>query len=223
MQNEPETDDGIETNASTVDKFNPLKTVLIVFIPSIVVVVIILIVIFNSGEEKKESDVSAALVQGKEYLVFVRSVQAYPHKSNGDSWDIDSSAPEIFHRIYWNNNLIHTSTTQTDVLIARWATLGADAWRIIRNGGKMNVVDAIQGGTIRYKKGGELYVKIIDADLIENDTIAYFFLRLDNMKQGMNEYGLFKSSFGGFEQLTVQIVDASLPYDELLTCLSATK
>ena len=106
------------------------KIRLVYFIPvAIIVVVGILFTVYRpvsdpiaeAGESRK------GVKDGKNYYVFVRSLEIAPKKPSGKEWDYGSNnAPDPYYEVHWRDNRIFASSTQNDQLIGTWSPLGVD-------------------------------------------------------------------------------------------------
>ena len=155
-------------------------------------------------------------------MIYIRNIEVQPKKANGDSWDSRDSAPDVFYRVNWKNNMIYESDTQKDSLIAEWIPVGLSLKDSILSG-KVTVDQAINIPIVKFDKkskdGDEIIFQVIDSDLVNNDTIEELRIYLSKLSIGDNVYDFRDKQGHGLLKVVVRIIDNSLSTDEKIQAL----
>ena len=225
----------------------PVPAVVYYLVPLLIVLVVGLLFVLGRGMaaksngEKEAADSSPAkVVAGGDYYVLVTVMEFHPRQPDGDDWDPNDSAPDIFYSLSWRGQKIFD--TENDVaenaLIARWFGLGADLELtdvgkiLLPSGKRISPRNAIKAGLISAAPGDALVIRAYDYDPTSPDddagrcVIAVMRLQLgDNVffidangraTRDVKERGRNR---GGLARLVLRVVDSSLPVEQLVKAL----
>jgi len=171
--------------------------------------------------------VAENLVDGNEYLIYLKSVEVQPQKANGKSWDNGNSAPDVFYQVIWQGNQIYESETMEDSLIADWIPVGLSLKESILSG-QVSVDQAIKLPKIKCdsqtKNADEVIFKVIDNDLLTgNDPIQDVSLLLSKLHIGDNSFYFNDKSEHNIIKAVVRIIDNNLSTDEKIQAIMRSK
>ena len=196
-------------NSFTVAPSSKLR--LVYFIPlTIILIVGILfavlrpepVLILNAGASKD------SVKDGKNYYVFVRSLEVAPKKPSGKSWDrVSDEAPDLYYEVHRRDNRIFASTTQDDQLIATWSPLGVDTLKSIREG-RLSVDSVIKAAAIRAAQGESFELRFFDQDPFSKDSIGILTFKFSELEEGDNEFTYTQSEDNSVTHLRLAVVDA---------------
>lgn len=177
----------------------------------------------NGSAHPAAQPVAGTLVDGKEYLIYLRSVEVQPAKANGDAWDVGSSAPDVFYRVMWKQNQIYESETMDDSLIAEWVPLGLSLKDSILRG-QVSVDQAIKIPKVKVdstlQESDEVIFKIIDTDLFSgNDVIYELSVHLSKLNEGDNIFDFRDQPNHSLIKAVVRVIDNGLSVDEKIQAL----
>ena len=131
------------------------------------------------------------LVDGKEYMIYIRKIEVAPMKSDGKPWDARGSAPDIYYELTWRGNRIYKSEARKDALIANWIPIGLDLKDTIMQG-SVSVDQAVKLPIIKRdsknEASNELIFKVIDDDIAGDDEIEKMRVYIDRLNVGDNEF-----------------------------------
>lgn len=179
----------------------------------------------SDEEVKKPKDGSVGagnLVDGKEYMIYIRKIEVSPMKSNGKAWDARGSAPDIYYQLFWRGNRIYESDTRDDSLIANWVPIGLDIKDAILKGG-VSVDQAVKLPIIkrdsRDESMDELIFKVIDDDLAGDDEIETMRAYISKLNVGDNVFDYNDKKGHGVVKAVIRVIDNSLSTNEKIELL----
>ena len=177
----------------------------------------------NGNDQTKQNEETVGnLVDGKDYRIYIRNLEVQPKKANGDSWDRSNGAPDVFYKVIWKSNEIHKSDKKENSLIAEWIPVGMSLKDSILSG-KISVDQAIDIPIIRYDKGmkeaDEIVFKVVDADLLEDDSIEEVRVYLSKLRLGDNIFDFRDKEGHGLVKAVIRVIDNSLSTDEKIQAL----
>ena len=162
------------------------------------------------------------LVDGKEYMIYIRKIEVAPMKSDGKAWDVRGSAPDIYYQLTWRGNRIHESDTKKDALIANWIPIGIDLKDTILQGG-VTVDQAVKLPIIKRdskdESTNELIFKVIDDDIAGDDEIETMRVYIDRLNIGDNEFDYTGKEGHGVLKAIIRVIDNSLSTNEKIELL----
>ncbi len=157
---------------------------------------------------------SSGLPVGKNYYVFIRSLEVAAQKSSGKNWDaVADEAPDLYYEVYWRENRIFRSATQRDQLIGNWSPLGVDTLKSIREG-RIAIDSVIKAAAIRAAEGEAFELRVYDDDPVSQDVIAKLSFALSDLREGDNEFSYEASEENSITHLRLAVVNADLPLME---------
>lgn len=139
---------------------------------------------FAVGCGSKEAP-STELQEGTQYYVYVDSIEVHPNKSNGKSWDNDSSAPDVYYEVFWQGNRVFESSERKDTLVAEWKAtemgLGLGEENFLK--GESSALAARVAAGV-----GTLKFEVVDSDVISDDPIGTLTVPVGDLKIGRNQF-----------------------------------
>jgi hypothetical protein len=184
----------------------------------------------KSGTAEKGTEGESAvgnLIDGNEYLIYLKSVEVQPQKANGKPWDNGNSAPDVFYQVLWKGNQVYQSETMDDSLIADWIPVGLSLKDSILSG-QVSVDQAIKLPKVKCdnntKNADEVIFKIIDNDLLSgNDHIQDVSLLLSKLRLGDNTVDFDDKAKHNLIKMVVRIVDNNLSADEKIQAIMRSR
>mgnify|MGYP001033228448 CR=1 FL=1 len=142
----------------------------------------------GSAQEIRVEEGDKALIPGELYYVFVESAEFAAQRPDGESWDLDDSAPDLAYSLSWKGKEIFQSSEVSDALIARWSgmKIGIEQALSLVKEGKTDPSQVINAALVRADEGGHLTLSFFDRDLAEDDKAADFRLDFERLKVGSN-------------------------------------
>lgn len=167
------------------------------------------------------------LVDGNEYLIYLKSVEVQPQKANGKTWDNGNSAPDVFYQVLWKGNQVYQSETMDDSLIADWIPVGLSLKDSILSG-QVSVDQAIKLPKVKCDSksinADEVIFKVIDNDLLTgNDPIQDVSLLLSKLRLGDNTVNFDDKAGCNLIKIVVRIVDNNLSADEKIQAIMRSR
>ncbi len=162
------------------------------------------------------------LIDGKEYMIYMRRVEVAPEKSPGVQWDIKGSAPDVYYTLTWMKNVIYTSDVKDDVLIAHWIPIGFDLKQAIMKG-SISVDQAVNLPIIKRNSANELsdelIFRVVDKDVIGDDEVASLSISMSKLSVGKNIFTYQSDSGHQVVNALIIVVDNSLSTNEKIELL----
>ena len=103
------------------------------------------------------------------YVVYVQSAEITSAKLDGQPWDGDDSAPDVFCEIWWNNNRIFKSSAVTDSTLPSWTEQEANLREMARS---QVLKPRANSGLVTSDGETKVTIRFYDDDLFENDLIG---------------------------------------------------
>ena len=161
------------------------------------------------------------LVDGELYYLFVESVEFEAEQAEGESWDLDNSAPDMAYAVSWRGKTIFESSTVSDALIGRWSgiKIGLDQAISLVQQGKSDPSQIIDAALVRAEPKGSIIIRFYDSDVAEDDIAATFVIALEQLHLGANS--LKSSSQGqGIRHASLRVVKSEADLFQVLRALS---
>ena len=89
------------------------------------------------AEQARRDAAPKRVTMGALYYVFAQTIEMAPLGLEGETWDMDDSAPDVTYQLAWQGQTVFESAERTDALIARWSgmKLGLeDAFALLKEG-----------------------------------------------------------------------------------------
>lgn len=192
------------------------------FIPLFIVIlvgVIFLIINLATHEEAtpgappREHKVSV----GKDYYVIVTQIELAPLNREGKPWDVNKSAPDMYHHIIWQDNTVFRSATEKDALIASWSALGVDLKEAILTG-RVSLDSVVKAAVLHVYPGTEFSVRVYDKDVVDHDEAGVQTFTLENLHEGDNPF--FGDEGDTIRRMNIRVVDKSKPIEKIIAQLT---
>ena len=162
------------------------------------------------------------LVDGKEYMIYIRKIEVSPMKSDGKAWDVRGSAPDIYYQLYWRGNRIHESDAKKNSLIANWIPIGLNLKDTILQGG-VSVDQAVKLPIIKRdskdESTDELIFKVIDDDVAGDDEIETMRVYISKLNVGDNVFDYSDKQGHGVIKAVIRVIDNGLSTNEKIELL----
>ena len=156
------------------------------------------------------------LALGEDYYVLVRTIELYPTRPDGKSWDrLGDSGPDIRYTFTWQGNIVFESKIKADTLIGSWDALALDLKSAILSG-QIDLGGAIDAALIYVESGTEIELGVIDNDLAGKDEAGRVILNLDQLTLGDNEMRFDASADNAIKRVVIRVIDKSLPISQLV-------
>lgn len=183
--------------------------------PLFVVMLVTGVILLFSGNGHDATNKSVQsnhkVVLGQDYYVGVQLVELNQHDGKGKDWDsLDSSAPDPFFTIKWQDQIIFTSSVKSDSLIAQWSEAELDIRKMALEGIRASLDDVISGGRVRIAPDLPITITIYDKDLVATDEIGSF--KVDTRELAIGEQ-TFDNPIPGVKRLVLRTLPLeSLPH-----------
>jgi hypothetical protein len=204
----------------------PKRPWLNLLIPSLIVfgfAGIYLLITTNKGNEGGNVQLSehsfsegSKLKSGQLYYIFARVIELYPKKFDGDSWDIDDSAPDVKYQIIWEGKEEFSSDTKKDQTIADWTGVSVKFSPSDLAGKTISPDKAIKAARIRYEKGGVIDLLVKDDDVADDDEAGKVKIELDGLKVGKNIRNLKQNSTNEIKLIKLRVLPHGSPIKDLV-------
>jgi len=168
----------------------------------------------------------AHVVPGRDYYLFVKTIELYPKQPDGGTWDrLDGSAPDITYSLVWQGHTVYTSPTRDNVLIGLWNPISIDIAEALPmlGTGKLDLASTLnQGAIINITPNGTLKINVWDKDApgLGSEGAGQVVLRVDELLQGDNIYTFEASKTNAIKRLVLGTTDTSQPLKNLVEALS---
>lgn len=193
---------------------HPPKLRLIYLVPlAIVIAVGTFFAVFPLDEDGAEAAPLSPLevTIGRDYYVFLRSLEIAPKNPSGRSWDLlGGEAPDPYYEVHWRDNRIFASSTQRNQLIAHWSPLGVDTVKSIREG-RLSIDSVIKAAVIRATGDESFELRIYDDDPVSQDSIATLTFQFSELKEGNNDFDYEADGSHSVTRLRLAVINAGLP------------
>ena len=163
-----------------------LKLLSIFLLPTIIATAVA-IGFYGNGQPSNPNQLAELdfVEEGREYYLFIPSLEVAALKSSGKSWDSwPESAPDPYVEVYWRNQLAYRSSVKKDSFIAKWSNTEVKLAELLLSE-KTSLEDTLAAARIKIEPEGELLIKILDRDpLGSDDLIGSFAVKLEKLKIG---------------------------------------
>lgn len=172
---------------------------------------------------------SLKVVAGRDYYVFIKTIELYPEQADGGTWDkLDGSAPDIRYSLSWQGHTGFTSDARDDTLIGVWDPITIDVKEALPmiGEGKLELRSTLnQGAIVNVTDGQTLTINVWDQDPpgLGSDSAGQVVLNVVDLLQGDQTLRFDKSATNAVKRIVLGTTDTSQPLRSLIEALSATK
>ena len=122
------------------------------FVPALIAAIAAGTYILVAPSRVSTTSVPSTKVQvGFDYYVSATVIELTELDPQGESWDSNNSAPDIYYEIYWKGSRIFQSTTKDDSFIAKWSNAEIDLKQLALNGGTTSLDNLVQAARLNIK------------------------------------------------------------------------
>lgn len=167
----------------------------------------------------------ANVVVGRDYYVFIKTIELYPTRPDGKNWDAMGGAPDIAYSLVWQDLSVYDSPTRDNTLIGVWDPITIDLAEALPmiGEGKIELASTLnQGAIINVTPEATLAVQVTDRDTtgMDSDEAGRVVLRVDELLQGDNVFTFEASDTNAIKRLILGTTDTSQPVKNLIEALS---
>lgn len=168
----------------------------------------------------------AKVVVGRDYYVFVKTIELYPTRPDGKNWDaFGGAAPDIAYSLVWQDLPVYESPTRDNTLIGVWDPITIDLKEALPmiGDGKVELASTLnQGAIINITADATLAVVVTDRDAtaMDSDAAGRVLLRVDELLQGENVFTFEATDTNAIKRLILGTTDTSQPIKNLIEALS---
>lgn len=142
------------------------------------------------------------LKEGVTYAIWITEAEVAPKNSNGTAWDMDSSAPDLFAMLAWQDQVVLSTVVNQDGLIARWEPVAIDVKSVLQ--GEISTSSIQRVARVRLGPNQSIEVAIFDDDLLDREFAGGVRIDLGSLRLGRNEI----ISSGNLRRLQITVADA---------------
>jgi hypothetical protein len=142
------------------------------------------------------------LKKGVTYAIWITEAEVAPRNSNGAIWDMDSSAPDLFAMVAWQEQVVLSTVVNQDGLIARWEPVAIDVKSVLQ--GEISTSSMQRVARVRLGMNQSIEVAIFDDDLLDREFAGGVRIDLESLSLGRNEI----VSSGNLRRLQITVADA---------------
>lgn len=164
-----------------------------------------------------------AVRPGKDYYVFVRTLEAYPQPPGGGPWDRGpGEAPDLWYQLVWQGQTVFESDARADGLVALWDPISVDVREALLGSGKLELASTLnQGAVVNVAPGQTLEVVAWDQDALVADPVGSVTLRIDALLEGDNTFSFEPGPDNAVKRIVVAVTGTDQPVTHLFDALRA--
>lgn len=167
------------------------------------------------------------IVLGRDYYVFVKTIELYPNQPGGKTWDkLDGSAPDIRYSLTWNGHTGFTSDPRDNTLIGIWDPITIDVAEAMPmlGQGKLELRSTLnQGAIINATDDQTLTINVWDQDPVGfgSEAAGQVVLNVADLLQGDQTLTFEATDTNAIKRIVLGTTDTSQPLRSLIEALSA--
>ncbi|MEM7626866.1 MAG: hypothetical protein AAF333_14830 [Planctomycetota bacterium] len=169
------------------------------------------------------------VVAGRDYYVFVKTIELYPEQADGGTWDkLDGSAPDIRYSLSWQGHTGFTSDARDDTLIGVWDPITIDVKEALPmlGEGKLELRSTLnQGIILNVTDDQTLTINVWDQDPtgLGSDAAGQVVLNVADLLQGDQTLRFEASETNAIKRIVLGTTDTSQPLRSLIEALSSAE
>ncbi|MEM6459094.1 MAG: hypothetical protein AAF710_06855 [Planctomycetota bacterium] len=162
---------------------------------------------------------------GRDYYVFVRTVELYPQRPDGKAWDrVGGRAPDIRYRLTWRGQAAFTSGVRDNALVGLWDPIGVDVAEALPlvGDGRVELASLLNRGLVlNATADASLVVEVWDHDGpgLPGDAAGRFELPVDTLRMGDQTLRREASADNAVKRLILRVTGTDQPAQNLLEAL----
>ena len=163
------------------------------------------------------------VTQGKDYYVFIRTIEVYPHQPGGHEWDRGGgSAPDLWYQLVWQGKTVYESDTRDNGFVALWDPISVDVREALIGSGKLELAGTLnQGAIVNVAAGQSLEVIVYDADPLGRERAGSATMPIDALLEGDNTFTFDETQENAIKRIVMSVTDTDQPVANLLEALGA--
>jgi hypothetical protein len=142
------------------------------------------------------------LKEGVTYAIWITEAEVASRNSDGKTWDMDSSAPDLYAMLAWQDQVVLSTVVNQDGLIARWEPVAIDVKSVLQ--GEISTSSMQRVARVRLGMNQSIEVAIFDDDLLDREFAGGVRIDLECLRLGRNEI----TSSGNLRRLQIAVADA---------------
>lgn len=180
----------------------------------------------GGGEVTDVEPRSPRVVPGRDYYVFIKTIELYPEQPDGGVWDkLNGSAPDIRYSLGWQGHVVFESDARDDTLIGVWDPITIDVKEALPmiGEGKLELRSALnQGAIVNVTDGQTLTINVWDQDPagLGSESAGQVVLPVTDLLQGDNLLTFAASESNAIKRIVLGTTDTSQPIRNLIEALS---
>jgi len=159
---------------------------------------------------------------GKDYYVFIRTLEVYPTQPGGHEWDRGGgSAPDLWYQLVWQGKTVYESDTRDDGFVALWDPISVDVREALLGSGKLELAGTLnQGAIVNVTAGQMLEIIVYDSDPLGRERAGSAAMPLDTLLEGDNTFTFDETPENAVKRIVMSVTDTDQPVANLLEALS---
>lgn len=125
------------------------------------------------------------LIPGQTYALWISEAYLADKHSDGRSWDMDGSGPDIRGDIYWRDLKVLSTDVSRDNIVARWEAVSVDL-RTVFLGGKVGSSQIHNVAMIKPEQNDFLTVRFYDEDPLDEEFAGGITISATGLVAGLN-------------------------------------
>ncbi|MBB6429885.1 hypothetical protein [Algisphaera agarilytica] len=181
----------------------------------------------GSGSDPTASPAPLTLQIGRDYYVFVKTIELYPRQPGNKTWDkLDKSAPDIRYSLTWNGHTGYTSDTRENTLIGLWDPITIDVAEALPmlGEGKLELRSTLnQGAIINATDDQTLTIDVWDEDPtgLGKDEAGQVVINVADLLQGDQTLTFEETETNAIKRIVIGTTDTAQPLQSLIEALSS--
>ena len=181
------------------------------FVPALIAAIAAGTCSFGATSRVSTTSVPSTKVQvGFDYYVSATVIELTELDPQGESWDSNNSAPDIYYEIYWKGSRIFQSTTKDDSFIAKWSNAEIDLKQLALNGGTTSLDNLVQAARLNIKADEHIELRVYDSDIVDSQIAGSVMFASKDLLVGDTTYEYIKP---GVRRIVLRVSDMSKPVD----------
>ncbi|MEM9883875.1 MAG: hypothetical protein AAF800_13265 [Planctomycetota bacterium] len=168
----------------------------------------------------------ALVTPGRDYYVFVRTVELYPKRPDGKPWDrVGGRGPDIRYRLTWRDQAEFTSAVRDNALVGLWDPIGVDVAEALPlvGDGRVELASLLNRGlVVNATADASLVIEVWDHDGpgLPGDAAGRFELPVHGLRVGDQTLRREASADNAVKRLVLRVTDTEQPAQNLLEALA---
>ncbi|MEM1108964.1 MAG: hypothetical protein AAGH99_09780 [Planctomycetota bacterium] len=180
----------------------------------------------ESAEAVTADPVPLTVELGRDYYVFIKTIELYPRQPGDKTWDkLDGSAPDIRYSLTWNGHTGFTSDPRDNTLIGLWDPITLDVAEVlpVLGEGKLELRSTLNQGIILNATDDQtLTIDVWDEDPpgLGEDAAGQVVIDVADLLQGDQTLRFEASETNAIKRIVIGTTDTGQPLRSLIEALS---